>query len=274
MSLHDYTWWCTMISHSIASEGLWCRICRSPGSWEVFHVDAMTWLYTMSQYKYYLYNYTLHHFGDRDCRMFIQIDDRSASDISWQPRQELHVLGDGNCQFRALADQLAPYYSQECHENVRAAVVQQLRCVPDRYRPFVTEDYDEWVDRMAADKEWGNEITLRAAADAFGVEIHVFADNLGEGQLYSSYEPMKKKMDKLIRLVFRSVRGDSGHYNSVESYKKGFPLKWRQSTSIPWQAWCDWCLLVWYFLLIRPGNPGTCYGYSISSNLHPWRDCK
>jgi len=139
--------------------------------------------------------------------------------------QELHVLGDGNCQFRALADQLAPYYSQECHENVRAAVVQQLRCVPDRYRPFVTEDYDEWVDRMAADKEWGNEITLRAAADAFGVEIHVFADNLGEGQLYSSYEPMKKKMDKLIRLVFRSVRGDSGHYNSVESYKKGFPLK-------------------------------------------------
>jgi len=139
--------------------------------------------------------------------------------------QELHVLGDGNCQFRALADQLAPYYSQECHENVRAAVVQQLRCVPDRYRPFVTEDYDEWVDRMAADKEWGNEITLRAAADAFGVEIHVFADNLGEGQLYSSYEPMKKKMDKLIRLVFRCVRGDSGHYNSVESYKKGFPLK-------------------------------------------------
>lgn len=139
--------------------------------------------------------------------------------------QELHVLGDGNCQFRALADQLAPYYSQECHENVRAAVVQQLRCVPDRYRPFVTEDYDEWVDRMAADKEWGNEITLRAAADAFGVEIHVFADNLGEGQLYSSYEPVKKKMDKLIRLVFRSVRGDSGHYNSAESYKKGFPLK-------------------------------------------------
>ena len=97
--------------------------------------------------------------------------------------------------------------------------------MPDRYRPFVTEDYDEWVDRMAADKEWGNEITLRAASDAFGVEIHVFADNLGEGQLYSSYEPVKKKMDKLIRLVFRSVRGDSGHYNSVESYKKGFPLK-------------------------------------------------
>eukprot|EP00435_Cladocopium_sp_Y103_P074739 s50_g50.t2 len=129
--------------------------------------------------------------------------------------QELQVLGDGNCQFRALADQLAPYYDQRYHDQVRAVVVHQLRAYPERYRPFVTEDYDEWVDRMAADKEWGTEVTLRAAADAFGAEIHVFADNLGEGQLYSAYEPSEKKMSKLVRLVFRSNRGDSGHYNSA-----------------------------------------------------------
>lgn len=134
--------------------------------------------------------------------------------------QEMQVLGDGNCQFRALADQLAPYYDQRYHDQVRALVVQQLRAYPERYSPFVTEDYDEWVDRMAADKEWGTEVTLRAAADAFGAEIHVFADNLGEGQLYSAYEPSEKKMSKLVRLVFRSNRGDSGHYNSVEGISK------------------------------------------------------
>lgn len=134
--------------------------------------------------------------------------------------QELQVSGDGNCQFRALADQLAPYYDQRYHDQVRAVVVQQLRAHPERYSPFVTEDYDEWVDRVAADKEWGTEVTLRAAADAFGAEIHVFADNLGEGQLYSAYEPSEKKMSKLVRLVFRSNRGDSGHYNSVESISK------------------------------------------------------
>ena len=106
------------------------------------------------------------------------------------------------------------------HDQVRALVVQQLRAYPERYSPFVTEDYDEWVDRMAADKEWGTEVTLRAAADAFGAEIHVFADNLGEGQLYSAYEPSEKKMSKLVRLVFRSNRGDSGHYNSVEGISK------------------------------------------------------
>ena len=36
--------------------------------------------------------------------------------------------------------------------------------------------------------EWGTGLTLRAAADLLGAEIHVFEDDLSEGQMYIHYE--------------------------------------------------------------------------------------
>ena len=109
--------------------------------------------------------------------------------------RELSVKGDGNCQFRALADQLYPYYSEEGHEAVRQQIIQQLQAWPLRYCGFIpggiedgnpTEVYFAWVDHMSRNFVQGTEVTLSAAADSYGVEIWVFADRLDE---ITRYEP-------------------------------------------------------------------------------------
>lgn len=83
--------------------------------------------------------------------------------------REKTVSGDGNCQFRALADQL--YRDPGRHAQVRAAVIGQLRRDPEAYSVFVTEPYEAYVSRMAANGTWGDHLTLQAAADVYACRI-------------------------------------------------------------------------------------------------------
>ena len=54
--------------------------------------------------------------------------------------RENEVDGDGNCQFRAIADQL--YGSPDRYAEVRANIVEHLRSNSSRYSAFVPESYD------------------------------------------------------------------------------------------------------------------------------------
>mmetsp|Transcript_68829 Transcript_68829/g.165219 ORF Transcript_68829/g.165219 Transcript_68829/m.165219 type:complete len:221 (+) Transcript_68829:101-763(+) len=87
------------------------------------------------------------------------------------------VNGDGNCQFRALSVVL--YGHEGKHRLLRERVVDQLKSVPERYSPFVLDDYREYVERMECDKEWGDHITLQAASDLLGCTIQVLTDSPG-----------------------------------------------------------------------------------------------
>ncbi|KAJ0089181.1 hypothetical protein Patl1_32138 [Pistacia atlantica] len=84
---------------------------------------------------------------------------------------ELKVPGDGNCQFRALSDQL--YNTPEHHKYVRRQVVNQLKSHPDMYEGYVPMEYGEYLKKMSKSGEWGDHVTLQAAADSFGVKIIV-----------------------------------------------------------------------------------------------------
>ncbi|KAL8159867.1 hypothetical protein V2J09_001404 [Rumex salicifolius] len=84
---------------------------------------------------------------------------------------ELKMKGDGNCQFRALSDQL--YRSTDHHSYVRQEVVVQLKSYPDLYSGYVPMPYAEYLKRMSKNGEWGDHVTLQAAADTYGVKIFV-----------------------------------------------------------------------------------------------------
>jgi hypothetical protein len=87
---------------------------------------------------------------------------------------ETHIDADGNCQFRALADQL--FSDQERHAELRIAAVNQLRSEPEHYGAFVhDEDWESYVQRMKRDGEWGDQRTLQAVADAYKVTAHVYS---------------------------------------------------------------------------------------------------
>ena len=87
--------------------------------------------------------------------------------------KERTVRGDGNCQFRALSDQL--YGAEKNHAEIRSSVVKHLRLYKERYNPYVPEDYEVYVRKMSQDSTWGDHVTLQAAADVYGTRICVIS---------------------------------------------------------------------------------------------------
>ncbi|XP_031483537.1 OVARIAN TUMOR DOMAIN-containing deubiquitinating enzyme 12-like isoform X2 [Nymphaea colorata] len=105
---------------------------------------------------------------------------------------ELKVQGDGNCQFRALSDQF--YRTAEHHKFVREQVVNQLKADPDIY---------------SGDGEWGDHVTLQAAADWYGVKICVFTSF--KDTCFIEILPSVQKSERVIFLSFWA----EVHYNSI-----------------------------------------------------------
>jgi hypothetical protein len=103
------------------------------------------------------------------------------------------VSGDGNCQYRALARFVAG--TQEAHGAVRAAVAAHLRAscaassassntpatyasssaIADTFAPLFESRaaFARYCDDVARPGTWGDELTLAAAAEALGAEVHV-----------------------------------------------------------------------------------------------------
>lgn len=122
--------------------------------------------------------------------------------------KERKVRGDGNCQFRALADQL---YGQEEHYGLlRQQAIQQMETSREDYCNFVLGSFDRYLARMRRSTTWGDHVTLQAAADALGVEVHLLSDYLTDS--YIQVIPRVSKSSKVLRLCFWS----EFHYNSVE----------------------------------------------------------
>ena len=80
---------------------------------------------------------------------------------------------DGNCQFRAIADEL--FGHQRHHDVVRKRVVEQLRANSDSYSFYVggEREWGRYLDKMSQSRTWGDELTLKAASEAFRCKIHV-----------------------------------------------------------------------------------------------------
>ncbi|CAL2248967.1 unnamed protein product [Prunus armeniaca] len=76
---------------------------------------------------------------------------------------ELQIEGDGNCQFRALADQL--FRNPDYHKHVRKQVVKQLKHHRKLYEAYVPMKYRHYLKKMKKAGEWGDHLTLQAAAD-------------------------------------------------------------------------------------------------------------
>ncbi|CAD6342821.1 unnamed protein product [Miscanthus lutarioriparius] len=82
---------------------------------------------------------------------------------------EFQIEGDGNCQFRALADQI--FRNPDYHKHVRKAVMKQLKEFRKQYESYVPMEYKVYLKKMKRSGEWGDHLTLQAAADRFGAKI-------------------------------------------------------------------------------------------------------
>ncbi|KAK8674231.1 hypothetical protein V6N13_112526 [Hibiscus sabdariffa] len=120
---------------------------------------------------------------------------------------ELQIEGDGNCQFRALADQL--FRNPDYHKHVRRQIVKQLKHSKKLYEGYVPMKYKSYLKKMKKSGEWGDHITLQAAADRFGAKICLvtsFRD--------TCYIEIMPKQASPIREVWLSFWSEV-HYNSL-----------------------------------------------------------
>ncbi|TQD69524.1 hypothetical protein C1H46_044943 [Malus baccata] len=72
-------------------------------------------------------------------------------------------------QFRAIADQL--FRNPEYHKHVRKQVIKQLKHHKKLYEAYVPMKYRRYLRKMKKTGEWGDHLTLQAAADRFGAKI-------------------------------------------------------------------------------------------------------
>ncbi|XP_061345780.1 OVARIAN TUMOR DOMAIN-containing deubiquitinating enzyme 12-like [Gastrolobium bilobum] len=120
---------------------------------------------------------------------------------------EHRVQGDGNCQFRALSDQL--YHAPDHHKFVRRQVVNQLKSNPEIYDGYVPMEYGDYLEKMSMSGEWGDHVTLQAAADSYGVRIFVMTSF--KDTCCIEILPHFKKPKGVIFLSFWA----EVHYNSI-----------------------------------------------------------
>lgn len=137
-------------------------------------------------------------------------------------KEKTSIVGDGNCQFRAIADQL--YDNQDLHYAIRRKVVEWLYKNRDfpiddhtRLQDFLEtdcyRDWDSYCNYLAQDASWGDHITLVAAAEIFRITICVISTVTAPGHTdpITVIEPKARQSTKTVYLS----HWHESHYSSL-----------------------------------------------------------
>ena len=114
---------------------------------------------------------------------------------------------DGNCMFRALADQLDG--SEHNHVNYRQGLMNFVLENRDSFEPFVEDDenFDDYVESMKQNSEWGGQFELAAAVQYYGITIVIH--NLDSPRIIMECHTVPHP--NIVHLSYH----DNSHYNSV-----------------------------------------------------------
>ncbi|KAK9791363.1 hypothetical protein WJX73_009217 [Symbiochloris irregularis] len=117
------------------------------------------------------------------------------------------VSGDGNCQFRSVSQTL--WGTQDYHLNVRQKAVGHMREHQEEYQAFLGEGIDSYLDSMSRTGTWGDELTLRAICDSYGIIVNVLTSD--QHNWFMRYKPREMKLLKEVFLTYIAPV----HYNAI-----------------------------------------------------------
>ena len=142
---------------------------------------------------------------EQQCQRLLQISEQlKQSNLAMQ-----EVKADGNCLFRAIADQLDG--NQHNHDMYRQNIVEYIKQCEDDFAPFVEDDVDfeTYVKNMKDDAEWGGQIELTACSRLYSVNIVIY-------HLDAPTYVIKNEVEKGSDTIKLSYH-DGEHYNSVRN---------------------------------------------------------
>jgi OTU domain-containing protein 6 len=136
------------------------------------------------------------------------------------------ILSDGNCLYRAIADQLQLLSLNTAisvipgltHQKLREIAANHLRTHSEEFAPFVGLDmadpaFEEYCQKVASETlgEWGGQIELRALSEALEKKMIIYAANAPPVIMGEQYDN-----SAIIQLSFHQHYYALGeHYNSV-----------------------------------------------------------
>ncbi|KAK8939775.1 hypothetical protein KSP40_PGU017996 [Platanthera guangdongensis] len=116
------------------------------------------------------------------------------------------MLEDGNCLFRAVADQV--YGDPEAFDLARQMCIDYMERERDHFSQFITEGFTSYCKRKRRDKVYGNNLEIQAFSEMYNRPIHIYCYstepiNIFHGSYGTDTPP--------IRLSFHH----GNHYNSL-----------------------------------------------------------
>ncbi|KAL5574552.1 hypothetical protein UlMin_016251 [Ulmus minor] len=116
------------------------------------------------------------------------------------------MLEDGNCLFRAVADQV--YGDSESYDLIRQMCIDYMERERDHFSQFVTEGFTTYCKRKRRDKVYGNNVEIQALSEMYNRPIHIYSYssepiNIFHGSYDTDTPP--------IRLSYHH----GNHYNSL-----------------------------------------------------------
>jgi len=124
--------------------------------------------------------------------------------------RQIQMEDDGNCQFRSFSSEL--FGTQKYHKTVRHVAVKWLKENEETCSVFATEDmpWDKYLEAMSKPRYWGDELTLFAVCEVYGVVIHLITTE--KENWHTVYNPSKVKSPRHLFLAYISPI----HYNTVQ----------------------------------------------------------
>eukprot|EP01064_Diplonema_japonicum_P029918 TRINITY_DN4956_c1_g1_i1.p1 TRINITY_DN4956_c1_g1~~TRINITY_DN4956_c1_g1_i1.p1 ORF type:complete len:290 (+),score=46.76 TRINITY_DN4956_c1_g1_i1:50-919(+) len=101
---------------------------------------------------------------------------------------ETKVPADGNCQFRSISWYI--YGTDEKHEETRKLVMKHMAAHKELYFFFIEggeEGYQKYIKKMSRINEWGDHLTMQAAADALQVQIRIVTSHAYKDSVASNH---------------------------------------------------------------------------------------
>ena len=145
-----------------------------------------------------------------------------------QLRKCHHVLGDGNCLFRAVSHQL--YGTEEKHLEIRMSLIDFINQNKSKYEQFWIDSnstFSEHMDSIKNPGSWGTELELKACSDYLSIPVFVCTPDLkSNAYRWEKFNPFSwasgsSQLDLLpfteghIELAHNSTRD---HYDSIVPY--------------------------------------------------------
>ncbi|XP_021720524.1 OTU domain-containing protein 5-like [Chenopodium quinoa] len=140
-------------------------------------------------------------FYDLERERQFEIDIRRAKGLEVK-----RMLEDGNCLFRAVADQV--YGDSEAYDLTRQMCIDYMEREEDHFSQFIIEGFTSYCKRKRKDKVYGNNAEIQALSEMYNRPIHIYSYstepiNIFHGNYDTDVPP--------IRLSYHN----GNHYNSL-----------------------------------------------------------